>query len=139
MITRIAISFALIIYINTANSCCIAQCIARNTHGVPKPQIINIIKSTEICQVNQLIYTMRESNKTLHGIYRINQVDTTETTTLSDALVTLPIKYTGLSTQGTFTRGRKTGLWAYYNGDKKLREETYQNGRRVRVRKCPCK
>jgi hypothetical protein len=100
-----------------------------------------IILSDDLQTLDSISYEFKKTSSLVNGTYRVYLV--VELPHVrdpgNDTPLRPPVRITDMYSKGTFTKGRKTGLWTYYNGKKKLKEETYQNGRRVSVRKCPCK
>ncbi|MCB2409511.1 hypothetical protein [Hymenobacter lucidus] len=111
------------------------SCVSQHKQIQPTTPIV----TNDIYRTTDGIHYFRTDDKQpMNGTYDIYETETVPGHVDLDA-VSSPIKVTGnRHSTGTFTKGLKTGVWRYYQGERKIKEETYRAGRPVSTRKCPC-
>ena len=104
-----------------------------------KIKLIFPIFTSDIYRTTDSIhYFQADNNRLMDGTYDIYEIEVLPGRIEIDA-VSAPIRTTGnRHSVGSFTKGLKTGVWVYYQGKQRIKEETYRAGRRVSTRKCPC-
>jgi|GEM_PF-3919909 len=99
------------------------------------------ITSDMLRTTDSVHYILKHSSKPAEGRFTINEVTAQPRTTdrTNDTSSPPQLVLQDRQSIGVFHQGVKTGTWVYYAGERKIREEQYANGRRVSLRKCPCK